>query len=237
MPRPAPSPITIAAIKALPEAAEGERTWVNGVITATVLDIKPFPNKEASIVQLKDSTGEIQANFWGRLSSNMESYRGTTIKITGQGISRGSRVWQGRTSVSLNVPDKAAIQIVGDYSPSQSAPTQGRAVSVQSGPPPAKLPVRNRVHAYFNILAEVHAQRQNRSDLPDITPSDEKDIATHISMTYDNRENYQEPLFKKPEPPKPEPKPEPEEGLYGGGEDFDEIPFLSFAKNLGYPAF
>lgn len=228
MGRPAPSPITISAIKALPEAEEGQKTWVNGTITATVLDIKAFPNKEASIVQLKDSSGEIQANFWGRLAFNMESFRGTTIKITGQGISRSSRVWQGRTSVSLNIPDKASIQITADSAPSQSPETQGRGVSVQSGPIPEKLPVRNRVNLYLNILAEVHAQRQNRTDLPDITPSDEKDIATHISMTYDNRENYQPPLLKKPETKKPAPTPPGEEDdldMRSPRDDDSDIPF------------
>jgi hypothetical protein len=228
MARPAPSPITISAIKALPEAAEGERTWVNGIITATVLDIKPFPNKEASIVQLKDSSGEIQANFWGRLASNMESYRGTTIKITGQGISRGSRVWQGKTSVSLNIPDKAAIQITADSAPSQSAATQGRAVSVQSGGSFDQSPVRERVHYYLQVLLEVADQyKKLQSDvqerLPKLTASDIKDIATHMSMTYRGEfGSYAKPILEAAKV-KQETIKEPEHEQID--DDSDDLPF------------
>ncbi len=155
------------------------------------------------------------------------------------GVSMGVRFKDGKENRSIKVDNRAKITLGGSGGspPSQSAPTQGRAVSVQSGPIPEKLPVRNRVNLYLNILAEVHAQRRNRKDLPDITPSDEKDIATHISMTYDNRENYQSPLFKKPEV-KIEPEPQPESDFSGGfNPDDDDVPFLCAWKELGSGVF
>jgi hypothetical protein len=149
---------------------------------------------------------------------------------------------QGNPQRSIKIDNRACVTRVDGKPASsggQSAPTQQRAVSAQSGPPPEKLPVRNRIHLYLNILAETWAQIGNRQDLPAITVSDVKDIATHISMTYDNRENYQQPMFKKPEAPKPAPKPEPEDDLdYGAttpeGED---LPFGPAFKSLGTAIF
>lgn len=147
------------------------------------------------------------------------------------GVSMGVRFKDGKENRSIKVDNRAKISYFNGQgsSPSQGAPTQGRAVSVQSGPPPEKLPVRNRIHLYLNILAEVHAQVGNRKDLPEITFSDVKDIATHISMTYDNRENYQEPLFKKPEAPKQEKIMQRDTNDWdepgGLDEDEDAIPF------------
>lgn len=237
MPRPAPSPITIAAIKALPEAAEGERTWVNGVITVTVHEVSQMPKNDAVIVKASDSSGKMQFNFWKRQLSTLQQYVGTTIKITGQGISRSSREYNGRTTLSVNVPDKASIQIVGDSASSQGTATQGRGVSAQSTAYPEKTTVRTRVHAYLNVLAEVHAQVIARQDLPDITPSDEKDIAAYINLTYDNRENYQAPLLKKADPPK-QPEPPAQEDFSGGFDPGqDDVPFLCAWKELGTGVF
>lgn len=231
MPRPAPSPITIAQIKALPEAAEGERTWVNGVITATVVEIKPFPNKEASIIKFQDSTGTIQANFWGRTATFMQQYSGNTIKITGQGISRGRREYNGAVTLSVNIPDKASIQIVGDSSPSQGAATQGRAVSVQSGGPQAGLdqsPVRERVHCYFEVLKEVSAQYKHLQStleegaLPKLTASDIKDITTSISLSYRGEfGSYAKPIFQKPQQDKEDQHPQDEQV----DPESDDLPF------------
>lgn len=159
---------------------------------------------------------------------------GTDKNGSPSGIRFETWEYTGKTYTALKIGKAATIDPVEGQGPSyyQSATTQGGAVSVQSGPPPAKLPVRNRVHLYFEILAEVHAQRQNRSDLPDITPSDEKDIATHISMTYDNRENYQEPLLKKPSPKVEEP---PDQG--GVDPEADDLPFAPAWKSLGSGVF
>jgi len=217
---------TIAAIQALPQPPEG-RCWINGSIEVSVSRCKDSTGKGPSKCSLKDSTGYMDGEFWGR---SISQYDGQTIRISGKGISRGD--YNGKKSIS--VPDKCPITILED-SPvsagSGTAATQGRGGSAQSGGNLDASPVRERVHCYFQVLKEVAGQYKKLQEdsqegtIPKLTASDIKDIATHLSMTYRGEfGSYAKPIFEAVKV-KQEPAREPEDDFQTPSEDSDDLPF------------
>lgn len=173
---------------------------------------------------------------------------GTDKKGAPAGLVWGVRPSGDKTYTTINLDNRAKISYFnGQGSPSHGAPTQGRAVSVQSGGSQAGLdqsPVRERVHCYFEVLKEVSAQykhlqstaEQDGIKIPALTASDIKDITTHLSMTYRGEfGSYAKPIFQQEKKPSPQVEEPQDQG--GGLLEGDDIPFAPAWKSLGSGVF
>lgn len=162
---------------------------------------------------------------------------GTDKKGAPAGLVWGVRQSGDKTYTTINLDNRATISYFnGNTSaPSQSATTQGRAVSVKSGGSQAGLdqsPVRERVHCYFEVLKEVSAQYKHlqstleEGTLPKLAASDIKDITTHLSMTYRGEfGSYAKPIFQQEKSSSPQEE-EPRDDLNMSPRDDDsDIPF------------
>lgn len=149
-----------------------------------------------------------------------------------QGVTLAENTYNGVTERLLQVSRSAIVELNPDSS--ESTPPQSKAAARPASSPPARSassppprPVGNgtsvdrRVALYFKVFDEVCARAELSS--VKLTPSDLKDVATHISMTYRGDYGaYAEPVFAEgassetaPAPSEPDadksPNPSPEE--------------------------
>lgn len=196
-----------------PGEKDGETVWVNGPFQAIVTDVKlsdgKGPNK-AKLVQPSDPDIKINGIFW---KVDPSDYEGKLCEFSGKGMRRTEfKPKQGKTMQQVEINDKTEIEVTGEAAHGSLPHPKGNDGRGGSDAPErprmrnSATPVTARQVVYdcmrmLSLVNKAYLAMKESHNLPDLTPSDLKDIGTAVRIAISRGETLGPDVFGAEEEP------------------------------------
>lgn len=233
--------INISEVLAIEPGDDDNAAWVNDVVNCVITNVKEAKGAgpvKATLVNAEDNGDKITGIFWKRDFSKIERLEGKLVALEGGMIRSEYKPKQGPRIQQLAIQAKCEIEVIGEaadsggslpHKPSPDRDTPVNAPKRQETASTGVLTdVSRRAKCYFGVLLRVekaHEAALEAGLASNLSPTDIKDIATHIAMTYRGDYGcYAEPLFEKGGF-----KSQPKEESFSDGMEDEAIPFKDAA--------